>query len=347
MRKLLHVLFCFLTIPVSFGQAGGVQDSSASAKSYLDYYHAIAFAEEAVVTGNYRDAIRQYHDIFEAYPYNNPIDCYIAAQVAAYISDTASCIHSLYKGLRFGLPVQTIAGNPHLAGIFKTMDQGAIDSCQNLYAQSIDHEAWAAMIALIKRDQSTIHSLPPGEDLYDPGGYVLKDKYRPVWDSLLKALIILTRSSGFPAHKIIGTQNGDDSLFRVSPNSVFAIPIFIHHSNAWSQVGDLLWAELLKGNITPQMYGVIYEHSSGHDSYKTSVLYFAARYCQEKKCRKLVKRQLAEINAARWRIGLGSYEVMQQKFESMSRYYKWKRNVVKSSEPVFDFECDLGFQGKE
>lgn len=346
MRKLFSALLCFLTVYTSSAQENKVQDSSAQAKSYLDYYHAIAFAEEAIVKGNYPYATRQYQETFEAYPYNNPIDCYIAAQVAAYSGDKASCIHSLYKGLCFGLPVQSIAGNPHLAGIFKTMDQGAIDSCRELYEQSINHEARAAMIELIKHDQSIIHSLPPGEGIYDPGGYTLKNKYQPVWDSLLHELIVLTRSNGFPAQKIIGTQNGDDSLFRAGPNSVFAIPVFIHHGNAWSQVAELLWTELLKGNITPQMYGVIYEHSSGRKRYETPILYFASRYCQEKKCRKLVKERLPEINAARWRIGLGSYEVMQKKFESTNLYYKWKRKAVKSSKPVFDFECDLAFQSK-
>lgn len=345
-NTLLSLFFCLFSIGALSAQAQTRQPGNLPAKNYLDYYHAVAVAEDAVVNGGYEEAIQQYRKTFREYPYNNPIDCYIAAQVAAYTGDTASCIHFLYKGLRFGLPVQTITGNPHLVSCFQKTDQHTVDSCWRLYQESIDHKARATMLSLIKRDQFLVHSLPPGEHIYDyaPAGSQLKDKYRPVWDSLIHELILLIRTSGFPAQKVIGTQTGEDSLFRTGPNAVFAYPIFIHHSNAWNQVHELLWPELQQGNITPQMYGCIYESSNGNRDYENEVVYLAIRPCQEKKCRKLLQERLPEINAARWKIGLGSYETMEKKFESKRLYYKWCRKASGSKEPVFDFQCDLSFQ---
>lgn len=344
MNKLLLLLYCLLTMFPASGQSTGSQ--RLPAKSYLDYYHAVAFAEESIISGSYSDAVKQYRQAFATYSYNNPIDCYIAAQVAAYTGDTLSCTDFICKGLCYGLPAETIMENPHLTLCLEKTDRRIADSCRNVYRNSINPKARATMLALFRRDQSIIQNLPPGESIYMSDGRTLRDQYRPVWDSLIREVIILAREYGFPAQKIIGTQNGDDSLFRTGPHSSFAACIFIHHGQAWDKVSDLLWAELLKGNITPQMYGVIYQYANGKDEYDNPVLYFASRYCQEKRCQKLVQERRAAIDSARWSIGLGSYEVMQQKYESRYRYYKWRRKKNRKNEPFFDFQCDLSFQRK-
>lgn len=347
MHRLFTILVCFWVMSTAYGQVTeGVQDKTA-ARTYLDYYRAVATAEETIVNGRYQDAIQQYRRTFDEYDYNNPIDCYVAAQVAAYTGDTVACIAFLTKGLCSGLPVQTISGNPHLSGYFSTISQRSVDSCWNSYRAGIDQKARAAMFTLIKRDQSVIHNLPKGESIYGRDGYTLQERYQPLWDSLAKAMIVLIQTYGFPAQKIIGTQNGDDSLFRVGPNSVFAYPIFIHHGTAWNRLESILWPELLKGNITPQMYGVIYESVDGNENYAGPVHYFAARECDRPACKKLVKTKLKEINNDRWQIGLCSYEVMQQKFLSRKRYFKWRSNPARIPEPVFDFECELSFQAKD
>lgn len=317
-----------------------------AAENYLGYYHAVALSEEAIVNNQHVDAIKNYQKVFEAYPYNNPIDCYIAAQVASYIRDTASCLGFLTKGICFGLPTQTIADNPHLSKIITKINQQTIDSCWDIYQKNIDHASRVSMISLIKHDQSIIHNLPKRESIYNPYGFSLKEIYRSAWDSLVGEVTDLTRKHGFPAQKIIGTQNGEDSLFRVGPNSVFAAYIFIHHGNAWKQVGNMLYGELLKGNITPQMYGVIYESSNGKAPYENPIAYFASRPCQDKRCKNIITEHLQEINSNRNKIGLGSYEVMLKKFESRAQYYKWRKKGTKTLEPFFDFECDMNFQGK-
>lgn len=346
MRTLLCIFLCCLFTNAVSGQSNEGQQKNIATKNYLGYYHSVALAEEAVVAGHYQDAIKRYRALFEEYPYNNPIDCYVAAQVSSYIGDSASCLSFICKGICFGLPIQTINNNPHLAGYLERIENHFIDSCLDVYRKSIDVKARATMLSLIKKDQSIIRSLPHGEHIYGPDGYTLKDKYRPLWDSLLKEVVILIQASGFPAQKIIGTQNGEDSLFRTGPNSVFATYIFIHHGNAWNQAGPILWTELLKGNITPQMYGVIYESSNGKHSYNNPVHYFASRPCQERQCKKMIQNNLKEINNARWEIGLGSYEVMQKKFESLLSYYKWCQKSSRRNAPFFDFQCDLAFQGR-
>lgn len=339
MKNTLAIFFCFLSGSL-FGQKNNTTNN------YLGYYHAVAVSEETVVNGQYAEAVTNYKQVFEAYPYNNPIDCYVAAQVASYIRDTASCLRFLTKGICFGLPMQTIAYNPHLSKIITKINLQTIDSCWAVYQKNIDHAARLTIISLTKHDQSIIHNLPKGESIYNTNGFTLKETYLPVWDSLVGEVADLTRKHGFPAQKIIGTQNGEDSLFQIGPNSIFATYIFIHHSNAWSKVGKTLWEELLKGNITPQMYGVIYESSNGKAPYETPILYFASRPCQDKRCKKIINEHLHEINSNRYNIGLESYEVMQKKFESRAQYYKWLKKGTKTLEPFFDFECDLNFQGK-
>ena len=343
-KLFVAVIICCFSLSVSAQYGEHLHNNDTN--NYLDYYHSIARAEECIINRQYTEAINQYKILFHRYPYNNPIDCYIAAQVASYATDTTACQNFITKGLSFGLPLQTIKNNLHLKNYAAKIDVQAVDSCVNLYRQRIDKRTRTAMLALIKKDQSVIHALQKRESIYNVDGYTLKDIYRPLWDSLLREMIIIIKTSGFPAQRIIGTQNGEDSLFRVGPNAVFAIPIIIHHGNAWDQLGGLLRFELLKGNITPQMYGVIYESSFGTGPYKSRISYFAARPCQEKECKRLVKQNIREIDSARWEIGLGNYAVMVKKFESRRSYYKWRQKTMDRPMPFFDFECDIAFQGK-
>lgn len=342
--KSIFIVLCLLFS----GTLSGKNTEHPDTSNYLGYYRAVAMAEEAAVNANYKGAISRYQKVFEDYPYNNPVDCYVAAQLASHIDDTASCSDFLCRGLSFGLPAQTIAGNPHLKGQFQKIARRTIDSCWEVYHGRIDYSARTKMISIIRYDQSIIHSLPKGEKFYEytSSTRLLASKYQPVWDRLVNEVISLTHTSGFPAQRIIGTQDGGDSLFQVGPLAVFAVYVFIHHCNAWSpSVSDLLWGELQKGNLTPKMYGVIYEVSNGKADYQNPVNYFASRPCWQSKCRGMIRSQLREINAARWSIGLEKYEVMDKKFESAARYHKWRSKGTARSEPFFDFQCELNFQG--
>ena len=326
--------------------------SNVLATTYLDYYRSIAKAEEAVVNGRYNDALQQYRASFASYSYSNPVDCYIVAQVASYSGDTESCTSFIRRGICFGLPLQTIRSNPHLAPFIseehsKALSRAVVDSCWQVYQGRIDKKARATMIGLGRRDQFFIRNLPRGESIYNRDGSTLKQAYLPLWDSLLREIIRLTKESGFPAQKVIGTQNGDDSVFAVRPHSLYAYYILIHHGNAWPQMDSMLWAELEKGNITPQMYGALADYSAGK-----AVLpqrYMALRDCEAfvkpKECRESLRGRMQEVNAARSEIGLCSYEVMQKKRESTTAHNKWRREKSRVPKAVFDFQSELHFQG--
>ncbi len=341
MYKPFCTIIFLLICTASYSQTGKTEE-----KTYLNYYQEIAVAEDAVVNGQYLEGINQYQKTFAEYPYNNPIDCYVAAQVASYAKDTTSSIYFLLKGIRFGVPVYTIINNPHLAAIFSRLNKRVVDSCLTIYENSINKKARAETIAFYRKEQFLKMDVLKVDNLYGGDG-ILKSKYKGTWDSLLQEIMLLTKKYGFPAQKIIGTQNGEDSLLRLTnPHSTYAFFVFVHHHNAWSEVGTILWAELLKGNITPQMYAVIYENSNGKKQYSDSVIYIAARPCGFAYCRKQLKKNLQEINRARNNIGLCSYEVMEKKFASRQLYYQWRERTERKPEPLFDFQCDFNFQRK-
>lgn len=317
--------------------------NSKAEPNYLDYYRAIASAEEAVVNGKYAEALIQYKAAFSQFPYSNPIDCYVAAQVASFTDDISTCTTLLRSGISFGLPVQTILSNPHLAPFVngKMLEQATIDSCWNVYQQRIDKEARAKAIKLIQRDQALVRKY----SIYEQNGYrVLKPQFQPVWDSLLQEVISLTKASGFPAQKVIGTMNGDDGLFAIGPNSVFIYYILIHYGNAWPQIGDLLWTELQKGNITPQMYGALAEYSNGKGD-EELLWHFSLRPCNSKACKRHLRQNIGQINTNRYEIGLCSYEVMEQKHETTRAYKKWVKAAASTKAPLFDYQPDLHFMG--
>jgi hypothetical protein len=339
--------FVFAIYFLSFsGVFGQTNDETKGNKTYLNYYQEVASAEEAIVNGRYLEGVQQYQKTFAENPYNNPIDCYVAAQVASYTKDTASSNTFLLKGICFGVPIYTIINNPHLAEIFANIKKRSVDSCLSIYENSINKKARAKTISFYKKEQYLIHNLPNGDKSYESDGYTLNHKYRITWDSLLQEMMVLIKTYGFPGQKIIGTQNGEDSLRPINPHSTYAFPVFIHHGNSWRVAGTILWEELLHGNITPQMFGVIYESSNGKKEFTDSALYFASRGCFNNGCKKIVKNNLKKINEDRQNIGLCSYEVMKKKFASRHLYYKWREKTNRKPEPVFDFQCDLSFQRK-
>jgi hypothetical protein len=315
----------------------------AAQVDYLPYYRSIAVAEEAVVNSHYNEALVLYKQSFSRYPYNNPVDCYVAAQLAAHAGGTSECAALLQRGISFGLPLQTISGNPHLASMLSSnaLSQAQVDSCRNVYEHRIDKQARAKAIALIQRDQSYVLNY----SIYEKRGYrILKPEYQPVWDSLLREVIDLTKSSGFPAQKVIGTMNGEDGLFAISPHSVFAYYIIIHYGNAWPQVGEALLAELHKGNITPQMYGALADYSSGENG-DEHPRYISLRPCGSKACQKFLRAHKDQINASRKEIGLCTYEVMEQKHLATIAYKKWVKDGGEVKSPLFDFQPELHFIG--
>lgn len=321
--------------------------TTVQAQDYLSYYRSIALAEETLLQGQYSSALQQYEQTLAAYPYNNPLDCFIAAQVAAYRQDSAACTRFLRRAFCFGLPVSCAWSNLHLKPYIQAAQHNNslinTDSCLSVYHARINQDARTQIIGLFRRDQSVV--LDPGtKSLYEPGSLVLKPQYLRLWDSLTAEVLRITRTYGFPAEKIIGTQQGDDSLLHASPHALFAYYILIHHRQALPLMQELLYAELRKGNITPQTYAALADNSNGYAD-EEHMSYFALRPCGNKACRKELQKRHAEINAARKAIGLCSYEAMEQKYASTLQYRKALREG-QAAVAAFDFRPDLHFMGK-
>jgi hypothetical protein len=345
MRPFLLVLFCCC----GFATYAGRPDSSTGRPQpdYLDYFLQIADAETALVPDNIPQALNLYRFAFESYAWNNPKDCYVAAQASAYVGDTVFAADCLRRGLCSGLPLSLVQSNPHLQRLAQRIDKAGTDSCLAVYQSRINPAARAAILTLIRKDQALVHAVPPGESIYEgKGDRGLKPQYIPVWDSMLQTLIVLTENYGFPAEKVAGTQQGDDGLFRAAPHNIYPNPILVHHSRAWPQIGTLLTQQLHLGNITPQAYGLIYETSNGYASYQDPVQYLAIRPCQDRACKQLLKQKRVAIDTARRQIGLCSYEAMERKFEHRKAYANWRSKPGSKPEPVFDFQCELAFQGQ-
>jgi hypothetical protein len=237
------------------------------------------------------------------------------------------------------LPLLTIQHNKHLAAY--SLPKEEVNRLQGDYEVRINKTARAAIIRLIHKDQAIVRKLPVGA-LYDNEGRSLKAIYRPAWDSMVNEIVELTTMYGFPAQRIAGTQNGDDTVFRISPHCNYAYFILIHYCTAWQLMGSMLHGELEKGNITPIMYAALADNSNGYNDY-AHMQYFTPRPCDENACKKELRKRLTEINAARAEIGLCSYEVMEKKFASTIAYRKWKQKNNAPIAAAFDFHVDLHF----
>lgn len=324
------------------------------AENYLGYYTGIARAESLLVAGSYSASLSVYDSLGGSYAWNDPADCYIAAQIAVAAGEMQMGRRALIRGLCSGLPVSVVSRNPNLAPYLDDLhphgiSKAGLDSCETIYRNRINSEARQAALKLAKADQLFIHdrTLSGGKSPYGSDGHTLKRELRPLYDSLLGELIRITNEYGFPAERIAGTHGASDSLFKVGATTQYGWYLPVHHGSTWPRLKPLLYAELQKGNISPRLYGAIADFS---DSSHFEVLpYMALRSCfyhwKERPCKSSVAQRLTAINASRAAIGLCSYEVLEHKERMKRAYDEW---IAAGKKPDglqhFDF-IGVGWEG--
>jgi len=77
-------------------------------QNYIEYQREITKAENLFFDTLYSASIKQYRKTFDAYEFNFPRDCMVAAQVAAYAKDDTSAFYFLRKAARFGASMERI-----------------------------------------------------------------------------------------------------------------------------------------------------------------------------------------------------------------------------------------------
>lgn len=328
------------------------------AQNYMPYFKAIARAEMALLDSNYHQSIAIYKEAFQSYNFVFPKDCFIAAQLAAYVKDSNTCRYFLGKGMENGLPWNEIEGNIHLHRWLNASPHHkaslSIDSLQNIYHNKIDQELRREIIAMTVEDQKLRDRVetPLNHFFF----YLLKPFAQRRFDKqaneFSKKIHQLTIEHGFPSHRLIGTHDSTDyKKFGTEMGSDYATIILFHSDFAWHYLKGTLPEELQKGNISPKQYALLRDFATRHymygkvkDAAYADYTYFIrwtyngkhlgkkARYRRKEQVREME----AAIDSARAKIGLPPYRYDRLKKKMTLSYEKLERTSPSIESPVFD-----------
>ena len=110
-----------------------ILSTKANSQGYIEYQKEITQAENYMFDGSFKESIQLYRKTFDAYEFNFPRDCMIAAQIADKYGDDTSTYYFLKKALRYGVPIENISNNKQFR--FKYF----IKDLQKEYSKELSH----------------------------------------------------------------------------------------------------------------------------------------------------------------------------------------------------------------
>lgn len=253
--------FCYL----SYGQNNS---------DYISYHKRIIAAEQQFLYfGNLEKAFNEYESIFTEWPQPFAKDCFIAAQLACMVNDTARATYFFQKCFQAGVEWETILVSPHVQRVFnmdmvyKKKIATFYDEYSKVYLQAID----TPFRNIIKNMYEHEYHL---RRLANESGHEkeLVARWLEVEDSNMHELVPMIKKRGFPGEKRIGrcyldqvSPNKDVSLTRIKLSSHVAV-LFFHHRCGYELLKDELIQAVRDGELHPREYGLIYEWSHTHFS---------------------------------------------------------------------------------
>jgi hypothetical protein len=329
------------------------------AQDYLVYFKTIREAEMAIIDGNYENAIGLYNNAFEDFDFIFPKDAYIASQVASYWDDYHSFKKFIIKGIKNGLPIESIKRNPHLFSNFddfskEKLNNEYLDSLCQVNTARINKSYRDTIIQMVKEDQR----LRDKNETF-LNAKIFNHKLRPrlfkKWmkqaEEQSQFILEMTKTHGFPSHKIIGTHRIEDyDKFGTSYKSQYATIILFHYDFAYQLFEEVLPEQLRLGNISPKQVALLRDFATRHlmfgkeeDKLYEDYQYFIrwthnSNKKNEIKIRdKWIAGNIETINKEREKIGLVPLDYQNKIKEIQFLYGKNYENLKTEKMAYFDF----------
>ena len=304
-----------------------------SSQNYIEYQKEITKAENLMFERKYPEAIRQFKQTFDAYEFNFPRDCMVAAQIASFMNDADNAFYFLRKAVRFGATIERIRMVTFLMSLqihpqwnefvkeYPEIRKAYYDGL-NLPYRELCNQYYIRDQELRDRDQVWYRNLNRRLSPRSEKKWVLNcEKTLEVIDSLIPIY-------GFPSYKTIGGM--DSTLPKRSNRSLSSCQILIVYYHYYSIRRDAnpkylekLYDEVVKGNLSVRDYALILEFKRREEKgYKedSSSLYYI-RWEPKPDTTKIYANE-AEVNQRREALGLSTchYERLRKIWEHNYRF---------------------------
>lgn len=236
-------------------------------QNYIEYQREITKAENLFFDTLFSASIKQYRKTFDAYEFNFPRDCMVAAQVAAYAKDDTSAFYFLCKAVRFGASIERIKTTYRLRSLQKSpLWQPFLkdyDEQRKLYYAGINwpYRELCSKYAII--DQIIRNK---DQAFFSNRNLLWKPRLRKKWmNNCREALHVidsLIPIYGFPSYRTIGVVNSNIPPWSDYSLSSCQILIIYYHIVLVKEISNYtryLYDEVVKGNLNARDYAMIME----------------------------------------------------------------------------------------
>ncbi len=236
------------------------------AENYIEYQKEITKAENLMFDSLFVESLKQYRKTLDAYSFNFPRDCMIAAQVAAYVGDDTSTFYFLRKAVTFGTTFERMRwirllykpfGNEPLRKAFFH----DYDSLRQIYSASINLpyrdiciQYKLKELELRNKDQAFF------SNRYFVCRPFLRKKWMSCCKEVLTAMDSLIPKYGFPSYKTIGVTDSV-TLSNMALTGADILSIYYHYVCQKNRTWDMsnLYDEVVKGNLSARDYATLQE----------------------------------------------------------------------------------------
>jgi len=299
----------------------------ASAQNYIEYQREITKAENLFFDTLYSASIKQYRKTFDAYEFNFPRDCMVAAQVAAYAKDDSSAFYFLRKAARFGASIERIKTTYRLRPLQQSplWQPFLLDYAEQrkLYHASIN---WPYRELCNKFSNKDHYLREKDQAFFSNRNFVWKPWHRKRWmNNCREALHVidsLIPIYGFPSYRTIGVA--DTTTLPLGNRALTGCQILIiyYHIVCAKEIPNhtrYLYDEVVKGNLNARDYATIMEFDRRSQKGYTcdSSLYYVR--WEPIPDRKATYSNEVEVNKRREAIGLSTCY-----YERVRKIVEWK-----------------------
>jgi hypothetical protein len=220
----------------------------AGAKDYIYYYRQTQLAEEALLNGDFNNALEHYDSAFALYNFKFARDCYIAAQTSYYQKDLQRTQRYLSYCMKAGIRYRCLYKTAILQPFEYTKEGKELQQDTAMlwaaYTNAIDtnlHKEWTRRY---DKEQAI-----KGQ----------KEAYYVVIDDNLNRIMQLLKLGIFPDERFVGISNTISHTARnFFPDNDceyaarLALPTLLHYPYTYDMLGKQLKQAMLQGYINPR-----------------------------------------------------------------------------------------------
>lgn len=229
-----YSVLLFLTSLSPGVEITGQQDRKPA--DYRNYHTQIIQAENQLAVAQYREALKTYETIFDAYDFVFCRDYKIAAQVAAHLNDNRRAFRFMEKAFSSGWEMKDAKRLKSLKPIRDlpawSKLEDSYDSLRTVYLNRIDSQTRETVHEMFKKDQKKALGALMRIGNKAQQAYGVK-KFAPHSEAQLSELLEIINTKGYPGEKRIG-------------NDFWGSTILSHHNSISPEYnkGDTLYENL-------------------------------------------------------------------------------------------------------